>query len=254
VEKEDSVTRREEQEGTIACNLCLSKVRNSEWDSGEHRRQCFFQNQQELLSYPKPYEAYCPKCSEKLRIWPAKGRPFYCDECPYPQNEKLQRSTGQNKLSCFHCDFDCCVSCSNAERFQKRTTTSGWNKLQIDALQARFDQSLTPDIAKEGGIPKNNSKPTYSRDPPYIPSIAGPDLSIPSGDQDVSTPFLIQQDTDLPPPAYPGTGYSSDHYTTPANPSVHQGLPYSFSPYIQPYLGTNEQSFAPTAPSVIKKY
>ena len=87
---------------------------------------------------------------------------------------------------------------------------------------------MTPDIAKEGGIPKNNSKPTYSRDPPYIPSIAGPDLSIPSGDQDVSTPFLIQQDTDLPPPAYPGTGYSSDHYTTPANPSVHQGLPYSF--------------------------
>jgi len=267
--RKDSVTRRGSYitrtisyEGTIPCYLCLRKVRNSEWDSGEHRRECFFQNQRELLSYPKPYEAYCPECSEKLRLWPAKGYPFYCDECPYPQKERLKRSTGQNRLNCFLCDFDCCVSCSDAERFQKRmnTTSSGWNKPQIDALQTRFDQSMTPDISEEGVIPKNSSESTYSKDPPYNPSIAGPDirtgstyLSMPSGDQEVSTPFLKQQDTDLPPPAYPPTGYSANHYTTPANPlvppSLHQELPYSISPY----LGTNEQSLAPTAPSVVNK-
>jgi len=238
--KKDSVTRRGSYitrtisyEGTIPCYLCLSKVRNSEWDSGEHRRQCFFQNQRELLSYPKPYEAYCPECSEKLRLWPAKGHPFYCDECPYPQKERLKRSNGQNRLNCFLCDFDCCASCSNAERFQKRLNTT--------SLQERFDKSMSPDFSEEGVISKSSSKPTYPRDPPYNPSIAGPDirtgstyLSTPSGDQEVSTPFLIQQDTDLPPPAYRGTGYSST-----ANPlvptSIHQELPYSIreAPLIQ---------------------
>jgi len=166
--KKDSVTRRGSYitrtisyEGTIPCYLCLNKVRNSEWDSGEHRRQCFFQNQRELLSYPKPYEAYCPECSEKLCLWPAKGHPFYCDECPYPQKERLKRSTGQNRLNCFLCDFDCCASCSNAERFQKRLNTT--------SLQERFDKSMSPDFSEEGVISKSSSKPTYPRDPPYNP-------------------------------------------------------------------------------------
>jgi len=113
------------------------------------------------------------------------------------------------------------------------TTSSGWNKSQIDALQARFDQSMPPDISKEGVIPKTSSKPTYSRDPPGPEIRTGSYLSILSGEQDVSTPFLIQQDTDLPPPPpYPGTGNSSDHYTSPAihsvSSSIHQELPYTF--------------------------
>ena len=113
------------------------------------------------------------------------------------------------------------------------TTSSGWNKSQIDALQARFDQSVSPSISEEGVIPKTSSKPTYSRDP-HGPEIrtGSTYLSIPSEDQEVSTPFLIHQDTDLPPPAYPGTRYSSDHYTSTVNPlvpaSIHQELPYSF--------------------------
>ena len=85
----------------------------------------------QFLSYSQPYDAYCPHCSARLRLWPAKGiiwnrilliilpltgHPFYCDECPY-EGDVLKPSTGQNRLNCFLCDFDCCVSCSNAGRF-----------------------------------------------------------------------------------------------------------------------------------------
>jgi len=112
-------TRTISYEGTIPCYLCLRKVRNSEWDSGEHRKHCAFNNQRELLSFPTPYESYCPNCSEKLRLWPAKGHPFYCDECPFNERSVLKRSTGHNRLNCFLCDFDCCANCSNKEKFQK---------------------------------------------------------------------------------------------------------------------------------------
>jgi len=110
-------------EGTTPCYLCLEKVRNSEWDSGEHRRRCAFSNQRELLSFPQPYDTYCPDCSERLRLWPAKGHPFYCDECVYGR-DVLKSSNGQNRLNCFFCDFDCCVDCSNAGRFQRARSES----------------------------------------------------------------------------------------------------------------------------------
>jgi len=106
-------------EGRIPCYLCLYNVRNSEWDSGEHRKHCAFNNQRELLSFPQPYDAYCPNCKERLRLWPAKGHPFYCDECPFNERSVLKRSTGENRLNCFLCDFDCCVNCSDKERFQQ---------------------------------------------------------------------------------------------------------------------------------------
>jgi len=120
MERQDSrYSRTFHYEGTIPCYLCLKKVKNSEWDSGEHRKYCAFNNQRELLSFPQPYESYCPNCNDKLRLWPAKGHPFYCDECPYGERDNLKRSTGNNRLNCFLCDFDCCVNCSTKERFQK---------------------------------------------------------------------------------------------------------------------------------------
>jgi len=103
-------------EGTIPCYLCLNKVRNSEWDSGDHRKRCAFKNQRELLNYARPYNAYCPQCREKLRLWPAKGHPFYCDECPGHKRFVLKRSTGHNRLNCFLCDYDVCVSCAAAKQ------------------------------------------------------------------------------------------------------------------------------------------
>ena len=96
-------------------------MRNSEWDSGDHRRRCAYQNQRELLDFPQPYEAYCPNCYEQLRLWPAKGHPFYCDECPFDQRNVLKRSTGHNRLNCFLCDFDCCVNCANEDKFPNRS-------------------------------------------------------------------------------------------------------------------------------------
>jgi len=143
------------------------------------------------------------------------------------------------------------------------TTSGGWNKQQIEALQARFDQNTSPVTSEAGMIPNNSWQPTYPVDPPYNPSIAGPEISTGStylcGDQNVSTPFIAQQATDLPPPpAYPATGYNSGHYTTLVNTSIpasiHGKLPYSISPYIQPDPGTNEQSVAPSAPSLVSKY
>jgi len=120
IERQDSTySRTFHYEGTIPCYLCLNKVKNSDWDSGEHRKRCAFNNQRELLSFPQPYESYCPNCNEKLRLWPAKGHPFYCDECPFQERDKLKRSTGHNRLNCFLCDFDCCVNCSTNSKFQK---------------------------------------------------------------------------------------------------------------------------------------
>jgi len=106
--------------GTIPCYLCLNKVRNSEWDSGDHRKRCAFKNQRELLGYPQPYDAYCPNCNEQLRLWPAKGHPFYCDECPYNERSVLKRSTGHNRLNCFLCDYDCCANCGRDGKVSRR--------------------------------------------------------------------------------------------------------------------------------------
>jgi len=117
VPERSRVVRPPNDEGITPCYLCLVDVPNSAWDSGEHRRQCAIHNQGELSSYSQPYDAYCPHCSARLRLWPPKGHPFYCDECPY-EGDVLKTSTGQNRLNCFLCDFDCCVDCSNAGRFR----------------------------------------------------------------------------------------------------------------------------------------
>jgi len=47
--KESVNQRRVSDEGITPCYLCLNDVRNSAWDSGDHRRRCAFQNQGELL-------------------------------------------------------------------------------------------------------------------------------------------------------------------------------------------------------------
>jgi len=106
------------RDGTTPCYLCLRDVLNTEWDLGMHRRHCAMQNNEELLSYPQPYAAYCPKCSARLRLWPAKGEPFYCDKCT-GEEAVLKNSTGENRLNCFACDFDCCVDCADNGKLQK---------------------------------------------------------------------------------------------------------------------------------------
>ena len=66
------------------------------------------------FSYQQPYDAYCPKCEGRLRLWPAKGHPFYCDQCPPEKKDILKKSTGRNRLNCFLCDYDICVDCAVA--------------------------------------------------------------------------------------------------------------------------------------------
>jgi len=136
-------------EGRIPCYLCLSNVRNSEWDSGEHRKRCAFNNQRELLSFPQPYDAYCPNCKERLRLWPAKGHPFYCDECPYNERTVLKRSTGENRLNCFLCDFDCCVNCSDKERFQQVCSEARQPRQETAAFSDTDLENMPPARAGE---------------------------------------------------------------------------------------------------------
>merc|ERR1711915_164682 len=149
-------------EGSIPCYLCLDKVRNSEWDSGEHRRKCAYFNQRELLSFPQPYDAYCPECHERLRLWPAKGHPFYCDECPTDRRDVLKRSTGQNRLNCFLCDYDCCVTCSDASRLQRVGDESSFVLHSSETNQRGFASNIA-------SLPYavNSSITTSQRNNPY---------------------------------------------------------------------------------------
>lgn len=262
VERQGSMfSRTLSYEGTIPCYLCLNKVRNSDWDSGEHRRRCAFNNQRELLGFPQPYDAYCPNCSERLRLWPAKGHPFYCDECPYDQRNVLKRSTGENRLNCFLCDFDCCVNCSGAERFQRVRPEARLLNEEPDRVSDGDIERAAANMAaarlietsyREG---ENENQPTLPYNPtPFstTPATYNPvNYSHRTQEpENFNTPFIIPQKDD--PPAYPAEQYNSSSQLHPAAPSNHPSLPYAISPYSQ--TNPPETEFSPTAPPLIKPY
>lgn len=124
-------------EGSTPCYLCLIRIKNSEWDSGEHRRKCAYRNQRELLSFPTRWDALCPNCNEKLRLWPAYGANWYCDECPYGERDRAKRSTGFNRLNCFLCDYDKCVDCADRARDRR-------NDHQTSSARARDIEAAPP--------------------------------------------------------------------------------------------------------------
>eukprot|EP00091_Calanus_sinicus_P007552 TRINITY_DN18643_c0_g1_i1.p1 TRINITY_DN18643_c0_g1~~TRINITY_DN18643_c0_g1_i1.p1 ORF type:complete len:319 (-),score=63.63 TRINITY_DN18643_c0_g1_i1:32-949(-) len=193
--QDQGVSRTLSYEGTTPCYLCLDEVANSDWDSGEHRRRCAFNNQSEFLSFPQPYEAYCPNCSERLRLWPAKGHPFYCDECPY-ERDVLKSSTGENRLNCFFCDFDCCVDCSNAGRFQRARSMSR-------------RPSNTSYMVSDEGI----NRMGMSNEQPYYPNTQGYN----------SPPFM--NPPQLGPPGY------TNSYPQPNQPAFIPSAPPAMNPY-----------------------
>jgi len=281
VDRQGSILNRQfTYEGTIPCYLCLNKVRNSEWDSGEHRKRCAFKNQRELLSYPQPYDAYCPNCRDRLRLWPEKGHPFYCDECPLDKRDVLKRNTGENRLNCFLCDFDVCVNCCEAERFRSVCSESGMSRRIESSTNIYFD-----DIERADNISRNlgtdEYEPTYNPPPynlansfgtrtenytapePYNPlpynhktenytetetSYDNPPFNQTRAEtipQSLNTPFII-------PPQSNATNETPLPYSIipPAVPSTGPSLPYPISP-IQ---SSSPEDHAPSAPPLIKPY
>eukprot|EP00092_Neocalanus_flemingeri_P000490 GFUD01000520.1.p1 GENE.GFUD01000520.1~~GFUD01000520.1.p1 ORF type:complete len:303 (+),score=25.50 GFUD01000520.1:250-1158(+) len=254
--------------GSIPCYLCLSKVSNSSWDSGEHRKRCAYNNQRELLSYPQPYESFCPNCHERLSLWPAKGHPFYCDQCPFDQRSVLKRSTGENRLNCFLCDFDCCVNCANEGKMQRRLSLenieSGGFRRTLSYKQPNTEQAGTSDddierlasaLAVEKFIdPESNPTPPYN---PYHT-----DTTTTS-----STPFIIPQQSSTP--AYPAPEYHAYINRTSYRPPVTctiqpltpihappdlPSLPYAIQPIQQNQATESSTLWAPSAPPLINKY
>ena len=104
------------REGSIPCYLCLSEVRNSQWDSGAHRRSCATSHARQLAVMSRHPTKKCPQCHELLRLWPRQGHPFYCDNnrnCN--SGGSIIVNTGINRYNCFSCDIDFCLPCIERE-------------------------------------------------------------------------------------------------------------------------------------------
>ncbi len=98
---------------TTPCYLCGDRIKDDPWNDGSHRKECASRNEAVLGAMPTPYAVNCPKCGKKLRVWPKRGSFFTCDDkdCPQEENAKLI-NIGTNRLNCFICDYDLCLSCA----------------------------------------------------------------------------------------------------------------------------------------------
>jgi len=251
-------------EGTIPCYLCLNKVRNSEWDSGDHRKRCAFKNQRELLNYPRPYNAYCPNCSEKLRLWPAKGHPFYCDECPGQKRFVLKRSSGHNRLNCFLCDYDICASCAAAkqdtteqedreENTNNITTVITINHTAEHSQSYQEEQQSTVQYKQQQQpTPQHNTRTqhtlpyTLHQEPPLphtqtenpLPYNPQPENHLPYNPQPETTlMYNPQPEATLPYNPQPECNLSEPSYPYHGTPLTTQGSQNRFTtPFVQPTL------------------
>ena len=180
-----------------------------------------------ILRFPQPYEAYCTNCNEQLRLWPAKGHPFYCDKCP-PNQSGLKRSTGHNRLNCFLCDFDVCMNCAMDGKVPKRFTRTQGNQNRwqttVEEVDERESQS---DFSFEWKVVNGQwQKVLVCQPEPQPTPSTNPDQLLPPDSRDL-------------PPAYPADQYSS------ATPLLNDSsLPYAVQP-AQP---------APSAPPLISQY
>ena len=55
------------------CYLCMSRIRQSKWDDGSHRKACIMSNRSMVDAMPAPYPVNCPNCSKRLKQWPEQG-------------------------------------------------------------------------------------------------------------------------------------------------------------------------------------
>ena len=70
---------------------------------------------------------------QTLRLWPAHlGKEFNCDsqDCKIPKEEMMYNS-GYNRLNCFDCDYNLCMTCANRMVCQKQSGKTG-EKLYLD--------------------------------------------------------------------------------------------------------------------------
>ena len=192
-----------------------------------------------LSRFPQPYESYCPNCNEQLRLWPAKGHPYYCDKCPLDQCMVLKRSTGHNPLNCFLCDFDCCVNCAVDGRVPKRfiRTQGAQNRWQVTVNEVD-ETEPQPVISSSWQVVNGHWQKVEVSQPQPTPAYT-PDQ-------------LIPPDNAANPPAYPADQYSSSP-STPLINSTHSSLPYAIQP-IQPNLQANTTNTTPSAPPLISSY
>merc|ERR1711892_1262112 len=113
--------------GTTPCYLCGLRVKNRDWENETHRRECKDRNNEELNSFPEPYAISCPHCRGQLKLWPAKGCPFLCDDWAPKKGKKCKSkgreipSRGENRFNCFVCDYDLCEECVIARGAQKHS-------------------------------------------------------------------------------------------------------------------------------------
>ena len=67
---------------------------------------------------------------QTLRLWPAHlGEGFNCDsqDCKIPKDEMMYNS-GYNRLNCFDCDYNLCMTCANRMVCQKGQKQHGKTK------------------------------------------------------------------------------------------------------------------------------
>ena len=184
-----------------------------------------------ILRFPQPYEAYCTTCNEQLRLWPAKGHPFYCDMChirvPASKKSGLKRSTGHNRLNCFLCDYDVCVNCAMDGKVPKRfTRTQGVHNRWQTTVEEVDEIESQPAMSSSWQLVNGQWQKVGVYQPPPQPTPSyNPDQLLPPDSRDL-------------PPAYPADQYSS------ATPLINDSsLPYAIQP-----------PSAPSAPPFINRY
>merc|ERR1712080_2434 len=105
-------------QGTAQCYLCLERVPQNEWSSGEHRRQCSSTSfkYEKMMKHPSKK---CPLCHQHLRQWPQLEVYLldyfkcYSGECG---EREVINNTGDNRFTCFACDVSFCQQCAASGR------------------------------------------------------------------------------------------------------------------------------------------
>jgi len=126
-------------EGTVQCHLCLERISDLKWSSGEHRRECDVAFRGKLESFREHHSKKCPLCHQRLRLWPQQGEPFKCfssgcihkgrDGPGYQvqrnmgRNQTLICNTGHNRFSCFLCNVNLCLQCVNTTSIEEAPTS-----------------------------------------------------------------------------------------------------------------------------------
>ncbi len=157
----DAAASKSTTTSTRRCHLCLEEVGAAAWSSGSHRRACARENRHLLRAIPTLSDRVrCHNCGSELRLWPLMGaeEDFRCQErwppCRYDCNGgTMHESDGFNRLVCFACDFDLCISCAeNRMGLHGRSpataginlgpATAGINMEEQEDLPPSYDEAI----------------------------------------------------------------------------------------------------------------